>query len=141
MNCTADTIPFEDIDEKTLLELQEKYFKRTFDSVYAETRAHYSKHLPGEIRRAEQNPKQKMALIFRWYFVHALRLAMEGNIENKVDFQIFCGPALGAFNQWVKGTEMDNWRNRHVDEIAERLMRETAKLLNDRLEDLGIRTP
>ncbi len=124
----------DEIDARTRLEIEQKYFKRTFDSVYDETRAYYSRHFPEEIERAERNPKQKMALIFRWYFVRALRLAMEGDIENKVDFQIFCGPALGAFNQWVKGTEIENWRNRRVDDIAVRLMRETAKVLNDRLK-------
>lgn len=126
----------DEIDERTRRELEEKYFKGTFDSVYAETRAYYSQHLPEEIERAEQNPKQKMALVFRWYFVRALRLAMEGKIEEKVDFQIYCGPAMGAFNQWVKGTEIEAWRNRHVDGIAERLMQETAVLLNHRLMDL-----
>jgi trans-AT polyketide synthase/acyltransferase/oxidoreductase domain-containing protein len=124
----------DDIDKRTRLDLEEKYFKRTSASVYAETRAYYSNHFPEEIERAERSPKQKMALIFRWYFVHALRQAMEGNMENRVDFQIFCGPALGAFNQWVKGTEIENWRSRHADEIADRLMQGAASVLTDRLE-------
>ncbi|MEK8020226.1 MAG: hypothetical protein VSS75_025420, partial [Candidatus Parabeggiatoa sp.] len=78
----------------------------------------------------------KMALIFRRYFTHTMRLALEGNIEQKVDYQIHCGPAMGAFNQWVKGTALENWRNRHVDEIAEKLMQETAALLNQRFHEL-----
>jgi len=43
---------------------------------------------------------------------------------------------MGAFNQWVKGTALENWRNRHVDEIAEKLMQETAALLNQRFHEL-----
>jgi trans-AT polyketide synthase/acyltransferase/oxidoreductase domain-containing protein len=43
---------------------------------------------------------------------------------------------LGAFNQWIKGTELENWRNRHVDEIAIKLMNETAELLNQRYSAL-----
>lgn len=127
----------DEIDERTRHELEEKFFKRTFDSIYAETKEYYSKHLPGEIEKAERNPKQKMALIFRWYFAHALGLALEGDMENKVDFQIYCGPALGAFNQRAKETEIENWRNRHADEIAERLMQETAMFLNDRIKNLA----
>ncbi|UUZ86379.1 hypothetical protein LJK88_25075 [Paenibacillus sp. P26] len=73
-----------------------------------------------------------MALIFKWYFAYSTRLALSGNEESKVDYQIQCGPALGAFNQWVKGTDLESWRNRHVDEIAEKLMTETARLLNER---------
>jgi trans-AT polyketide synthase/acyltransferase/oxidoreductase domain-containing protein len=62
---------------------------------------------------------------------------MEGNTDQKVDFQVHCGPSLGAFNQWVKGTTLENWRNRHVDEIAEKLMKETAEVLNRRFYSLA----
>jgi trans-AT polyketide synthase/acyltransferase/oxidoreductase domain-containing protein len=119
----------EEIDEKTRAQIQDKYFKRSFDEVWAETRAYYQKRSPGELERAERSPKHKMALIFKWYFVHTSRLARRGDLANKVDFQVHCGPALGAFNQWVKGTELENWRNRHVDDLARRLMEETAVLM------------
>jgi len=54
---------------------------------------------------------------------------LSGNEENKVDYQVHSGPALGSFNQWVKGTNIENWRNRHVDEIAIKLMNETTEIL------------
>ena len=44
-----------------------------------------------------------MALVFRWYFGYTSRIAFEGDIKNKVNFQVHTGPALGAFNQWTKG--------------------------------------
>ena len=119
----------EEIDEKTRNQLENKYFKRSFDSIWEECKRFYPE---SEIRRAENNPKQKMAFVFRWYFHYANRLALEGAEENRVDFQVCCGPALGAFNQWVKGTELENWRNRHVDEIAAKLLHETAELLAER---------
>ena len=76
-----------------------------------------------------------MALIFRWYFIHTSRLALHGTAEEqKVDYQVHCGPAMGAFNQWVKGSNLESWRNRHVDVIAEQLMNQTAKLLADRFQ-------
>jgi trans-AT polyketide synthase/acyltransferase/oxidoreductase domain-containing protein len=92
--------------------------------------------MPEEIEKAERNPKHKMALIFNRWFVHSRRLAMRGSAEQKVDYQIHCGPAMGAFNQWVKGTALENWRNRYVDEIAEKLMQGTAELLNQRFQEL-----
>jgi len=122
------------IDAKTRQDLEQRYFKRTLDEVYEETRAYWLKHNPEEIRRAEQDPKQRMALVFRWYFGRALALALEGDVANKADYQIYCGPAMGAFNQWVKGSGIEDWRNRHVDQIAEQLMRETAGLMNARLK-------
>ena len=76
-----------------------------------------------------------MAMIFRWYFVHTTRLAMQGISEQQVDYQIHCGSALGAFNQWVKGTSLENWHNRHVDEIAKKLMVGTADYLAKRSQN------
>lgn len=122
----------DEIDAKTRQRLQDQYFKRSFDEVWRETREYYERTEPGRIAEVERNPKQKMALIFRWYFVHTTRLALQGRDEQKVDYQIHCGPAMGAFNQWVKGTELQSWRNRHVDKIGLRLMTETARLLNER---------
>ncbi|MCP4289719.1 MAG: PfaD family polyunsaturated fatty acid/polyketide biosynthesis protein [Gammaproteobacteria bacterium] len=127
----------DELDPKTRRQIQEKYFKRSFDEVWNETKAYYAKTMPAEIEKAERNPKQKMALVFRWYFIHSSRLAMEGSEEQRVDYQVHCGPALGAFNQWVKGTELEAWRNRHVAEIGKKLMQETAALLNRRFAVLS----
>jgi trans-AT polyketide synthase/acyltransferase/oxidoreductase domain-containing protein len=77
-----------------------------------------------------------MALIFRWYFGYGSRLALSGDQTDKVNYQVQCGPALGAFNQWVKGTPLEDWRNRHVDEMGKKLMQETAELLNQRFQNL-----
>ena len=126
-----------EIDEKTKKQLQEKYFKRSFDEIWEETETFFSQRDPEQIKRAEKSPKHKMALIFRWYFGHTARIASEGTEAEKVNFQVHTGPALGAFNQWVKGTGLENWRNRHVDRIAEKLMRETADLLNRRFEEMS----
>jgi|GEM_PF-6435440 len=45
--------------------------------------------------------------------------------SKRVNFQIQCGPALGAFNTWVKGTHYQDWRNRYVADIAQLLIAET----------------
>jgi trans-AT polyketide synthase/acyltransferase/oxidoreductase domain-containing protein len=122
------------IDAPTARHIQEKYFRRSFEEVYAETKHHYLTVMPAEIDKAEHNPKHKMALVFRWYFIHTMNLALEGNADRRVDFQVHCGPSLGAFNQWVKGTELEDWRRRHADQMGERLMQETADLLNRRFQ-------
>jgi trans-AT polyketide synthase/acyltransferase/oxidoreductase domain-containing protein len=127
----------DEIDAKTRSQIEEKYFKRSFDAVWQETKAHYRSTGRKSAEELEGSPKQKMALIFRWYFVHTTRLAMNGSEEQTLDYQIHCGPALGAFNRWVKGTELESWRNRHVAEIAERLLDATAELLNDRFSQLA----
>lgn len=117
------------IDENTRRQLQDKYFKRTFEEVYRDCRSSYSDH---EIERAERNPRLKMAMIFKWYFEHATRLALQGTAGQEVNYQVQCSPAMGAFNSWVKGSAMENWRYRYVDKIALKLMNETAEVLNQR---------
>ncbi|WP_394849105.1 PfaD family polyunsaturated fatty acid/polyketide biosynthesis protein [Pendulispora brunnea] len=122
----------DEIDAATRRQIEQKYFKRSFDQVWEETKNHYAKANPRKLTEIERSPKQKMAAMFRWYFVHTTRLALNGIEEQKVDYQIHCGPALGSFNQWVKGTSMEPWQNRHVADIAERVMCGTADVLNAR---------
>jgi len=124
----------DEIDEQTKKRLQEKYFRRSFDEIYDDVKEYFLKADPRQIEKAERNPKHKMALIFRWYFHYSIEVALAGDETRKVDYQIHCGPALGAFNQWVKGTELEKWKNRHVDEIAEKLIKETAELLRRRFD-------
>lgn len=119
----------DEIDEKTKKQLEERYFKRSFEEIFNDSKSYYP---AAEIAKAELNPKQKMAIVFRWYFGYSSRLALNGVPDKEVDYQVHCGPALGAFNQWVKGTPLESWRNRYVDEIGEKLMNETAEVLNRR---------
>lgn len=114
------------IDARTRQMLEEKVFHRTFEEVYEEVRQYKSQ---GEIDKAERDPKHKMALIFKWYFAMSNQAALKGVPEQRVNYQIHCGPALGAFNQWVRGTELESWRSRHVDRIGQLLCDETAELL------------
>jgi trans-AT polyketide synthase/acyltransferase/oxidoreductase domain-containing protein len=120
----------DDIDEKTKKQLQDRFFKRSFNEIFDDCKSYYPSQ---EIEKAQWNAKHKMALIFRWYFGYASRLAKAGDKTGKIDFQIPCGPSLGAFNQWIKGTSMEDWRQRHVDEIGKKMMSETADLLTQRM--------
>ena len=119
----------DEIDPKTRKQLEDKYFKRTLEDIWQETSAYLQKKHPKEHATIVANPKQKMAWIFRSYFAYSTRLAFEGKKEATVDFQVHTGPALGAFNQWVKGTPLESWRNRHVDELADKLMHGSAKII------------
>ncbi len=120
---------------KTRQQIEGKYFGRSFNEVYEETRNYYLKELPQQIEKAEVNPKHKLALVFRWYFVHTMRLAMKGDKNGRVSYQVHTGPAMGAFNHWVKGKGLESWRSRHPDALGELLMRETTELLCDRLSE------
>lgn len=125
----------DDLPGKTIEQLENSYFKKPISTIWEETRAYFiNKGQLAEFAKAEQNPKQKMALIFRWYFRYSNKLAFAGDINDKVNFQVHTGPALGAFNQWVKGTELESWRKRHVDKIGIMIMNEAAQLLEQTLQ-------
>ncbi len=121
----------EDIPETTIAQLEKSYFKKKIDQVWSETKAyHIRKREESKITEAEENPKKKMALVFKWYFGYSSRLSFEGNMQERVNFQVHTGPALGVFNQWVKGTELENWGNRHADGIGIKMMEEAAQILS-----------
>lgn len=120
----------DDIDPTTRETIEERYFRRPFAQVWEETREHLSRDRGQDIERAERDPKLKMALVFRWYFAHTTRAALAGVPEEKVNYQIHCGPAMGTFNRVVAGTPLQPWRARHVDAIAELLMTGAAELLD-----------
>jgi len=124
------------IDGKTLRMLEEKYFRRSIDAVWAETEAFYEQHRPEELKLIRTSPKKKMSAIFRWYFVRTSRLALSGDPQCKVDYQVHTGPALGAFNQWVKGSRLEDWRQRHVAEIGHQLMSATAELMSRQINHM-----
>ncbi len=128
---------WEAIDPKTRSQIEGGYFQRPAAEVWRETRDYYAKNQPEALARAERDPKFKLSLLFRWYFIHTTRLALRGDAVQKVDYQIHCGPAMGAFNQWVKGTPLADWRNRHVDEIGARLMSGAAAMLTQRFHAMG----
>jgi trans-AT polyketide synthase, acyltransferase and oxidoreductase domains len=114
--------------------IERDYFGRSFESVYEETVKHYMAKAPRQIEQAERDPHHRMALVFRWYFVHTMRLALRGAKNQKVNYQVHCGPALGAFNQWVKGTPLEPWRHRHVDVLADMIMEGAATVLQTQLQ-------
>lgn len=60
------------------------------------------------------------------YLDQSLRWAIEGDPEQATNYQIPCGPALGAFNEWVRGTELEDRKNRTIAAIAEKIMEGAA---------------
>lgn len=106
--------------------LEEQIFHRPLDEVWPEVAAYLRAHRPGQAERAERTPKLRMALVFRWYLGLSSRWAAHGEAGRAGDFQIWCGPAMGAFNAWVDGTPWAAPGNRRVADIARSLLRGAA---------------
>ena len=93
-----------------------------FHEEWEQTKKFFETRDPSQIERAENNSKHKMALVFRSYLGRSSNWAKEGDPSRKIDYQIWCGPSMGAFNQWVKGSFLEKPENRKTVTIAMNLL-------------------
>jgi PfaD family protein len=117
-----------DIPSAELEKLEKQIFRRSLASVWEETVAYLSKRNPDKIAKAEQNPKLKMALIFRWYLGLSSRWSNTGESGREIDYQIWCGPAMGSFNDWVRNSHLAEPSERKVADLALQILTGTAFL-------------
>jgi hypothetical protein len=83
-----------------------------------------------------------MALVFRWYLGLSSRWSNIGEKGREMDYQIWCGPSMGAFNDWAKGTYLAEAAHRGVVDVALHLLTGAAYLTRIRqLAELGLLLP
>jgi PfaD family protein len=100
----------------------------TLDAAWAECERFWSARDPAQLTRASRDARHRMALIFRWYLGKASRWAIDGDGARVADYQLWCGPAMGAFNAWSKGSFFDDPRERTVGQVALNLLEGAAVL-------------
>jgi PfaD family protein len=110
------------IPEAERVPLEKNLFRTSLDEVWRQTREFFTRRDPSQIPKAEADPRHKMALVFRWYLGQSSRWANAGVADRKLDYQVWCGPAMGAFNEWAKGSFLEEPRNRTVVTVALNLM-------------------
>jgi len=113
---------FESISEKQRNMLERDFFRCSFQEEWEQTKAYFTQHDPKQIERAEKDPKHKMALVFRSYLGQSSNWANSGDPSRKIDYQIWCGPAMGTFNQWVKDSFLQLPENRKTVTVAMNLL-------------------
>ncbi|WP_041939302.1 MULTISPECIES: PfaD family polyunsaturated fatty acid/polyketide biosynthesis protein [Frankia] len=122
--------------------LETRVFRRSLDDVWQDCVRYFSERDPDQITRAADDPRRRMALVFRWYLGRSSGWSIAGDAERAPDYQVWCGPAMGAFNGWVAGTYLAQVGNRRVADLAGHLMRGAAYA--DRVAALraaGLRLP
>ncbi|WP_428243274.1 PfaD family polyunsaturated fatty acid/polyketide biosynthesis protein [Gynuella sp.] len=127
----------DDMPEDVIRQLERSLFKCSIDEIWQQTRTYMQNSRPAQLKLIETNPRKKMAAVFRWYFIQTTRLALRGDEHNKVDYQVHCGPALGALNQLLQGTAQEHWQNRSVVWLCEYLMNGAARLLSKRFRQFS----
>lgn len=113
---------FSDLPEKERDRLERDILGKPVDDVWADCVEYFNRRDPEQIERAMDDPKRRMALVFRWYLGMASRWATTGEAGRDRDYQVWCGPAMGAFNLWTQGTALAEPGNRRVAEVAHALM-------------------
>jgi len=122
----------EDIPSAEREKLETTVFQRNLDDVWQECVEFFTERDPRQIERAEKSAKDKMALVFRWYLGLSSRWSNIGEKGREMDYQIWTGPSMGAFNDWVKGTYLESPANRNVADISLQIMKGAAYLMRIR---------
>ncbi len=127
-------------DQRTILERD--FYRCTLEQAWEQTARYFAERDPGQIARAQRDPKHKMALVFRAYLGQSSRWAINGEPSRKADYQVWCGPAMGAFNEWTAGSFLAEVNRRDVVTVAMNLLVGAAALSRGHwLRAQGIRLP
>lgn len=121
-----DSIEAIPADERSKIEKQ--IFRANLDDIWQGTVDFFQERDPEMLARAMDNPKRKMALIFRWYLGLSSRWSNIGEQGREMDYQIWAGPSLGAFNSWVKGTYLADYQKRTAVDVATHMLKGAAYL-------------
>lgn len=133
----------EEIPAAEMANLEKNVFKKSVAQVWDETEAFFAaRGNLAPIAAAKASPKKKMALIFQWYLGNSSRWAIAGDPAFALDYQIWCGAAMGAANEWLKGSVFEAVEERRVADIACQLMIGAAYLSRvQALQQLGVQVP
>jgi PfaD family protein len=112
----------ENIPESQKEVLERDFFRCAVQEEWNQTKTFFAQQDPKQIARAEKDPKHKMALVFRSYLGRSSKWANTGDPQRVMDYQVWCGPSIGAFNQWVKGSFLEKPQNRNVVTVAMNLL-------------------
>ena len=114
---------FDSLPPAAQKEVEEKLLKTSFDAAWQSTREFFiSRGNPAEVERAQKDPRHKMALVFRSYLGQSSRWAIQGDLSRRMDYQVWCGPSMGAFNQWAKDSFFETHTTRHAALVALNLL-------------------
>ena len=122
--------------------LERDLFRMPLEAVWEDTRAYFARRDPSQIERAERDPKHRMALVFRWYLGRSVHWAIAGETDRRADYQIWCGPAMGAFNAWTAGSFLADPAERTTAQVGLNILRGAAIVARAQcLRAMGVAVP
>lgn len=134
---SLDALPAADVEH-----LEQQILGTSIAQSWADTKAFWAERDPEQVAEAERNPRHKMALVFRSYLGLSSRWSIVGASERRLDYQIWCGPAMGAFNAWTAGTFLAEPENRRAAQVARNLLEGAAVATRaHQLRTFGVAVP
>jgi len=122
--------------------LEKTIFRAPLEAIWDQTRAFFLDRDPAQVDRADRDPKHRMALVFRWYLGQSSHWANAGEPTRAVDYQVWCGPAMAAFNEWARGSILERPEGRTVEVVARNILHHAAVLTRARaLAAQGVPVP
>ena len=116
--------------------------RQPFSEAWASTRDFWAERDPEQNRQAEADPRHKLALVFRAYLGLSSRWAIDGVGDRRLDYQIWCGPAMGAFNAWAAGSVLEAPEQRSAVQIAHNFLEGAAAITRaSQLRSFGVPVP
>lgn len=123
-------------------ELEDNVFRKRLETVWDDCVQFFTERDPEQLVGAADDPKRRMALVFRWYLGLSSGWSIRGEADRVADYQVWCGPAMGAFNTWVSETGFAALPQRRVAEVGRQLMTGAAYLTRvAQLSSAGVRLP
>jgi trans-AT polyketide synthase, acyltransferase and oxidoreductase domains len=118
-----------EVPAATVQMLERDLFRHSLEDIWQECLRYWTARDAQQVDRANADPKQKMALVFRWYLGNSNAWAISGDPTRSLDYQIWCGPAMGAFNDWVVDSFLAEPAHRSVTQIGLNLLEGAAVVM------------
>ena len=132
----------EEIPAAERAKLEKEVFRRPLDEVWADCVSFFTKRDPAQLVRAKSEPRHRMALVFRWYLGMSSHWPIAGDASRRHDYQVWCGPVMGSFNQWVAGSFLEPAAARTVVQIGLNLLEGAAAFTRaGQLRSYGVPVP
>lgn len=133
---------YEEVPAQIKKTIERDYLHGTFDQTWESTRRFFEQRDPSQIDHAERDPKHKMALVFRSYLGLSSLWAKRGVADRRMDYQVWCGPSMGAFNAWTQSSFLQEVSNRKIVTIGMNLLYGATGLMRcNWLRNQGVEIP
>lgn len=122
--------------------LETRVLRESVEDAWTAVRTRYEATRPQVAAAAREDARLRMALVFRRYLFMASQWPRTGETGRRGDFQLWCGPAMAAFNGWSEDSFLAAPEARTVAQIGWNLLEGAARATRAmQLRAVGVPVP